>query len=133
MKLRLAGMDFDKIAAQVGYSSRASAWKAYGRAMKRRAVPVSKSDNVRENEVNLELARLDELQKAVWPKALRGDLSALDRVLKIGDRRERLLHRYHTAQLGAPAAGPATTGDGVLVKPDVLDNLREKRRAGNNA
>ena len=34
---------------------------------------------------------MDALQHAVWDKALDGDLSAMDRVIKIMDRRARLL------------------------------------------
>ena len=39
----------------------------------------------------LELKRLDAIQKVLWPKALQGDISGINSVLKISDRRCRLL------------------------------------------
>src|SRR5699024_12051924 len=40
---------------------------------------------------DVEAARLDALQRAIWERAIDGDLSAMDRVIKIVDRRARLL------------------------------------------
>lgn len=39
----------------------------------------------------LELARLDGLMVTLWPMARRGDLAAVDRVLKVMERRSKLL------------------------------------------
>jgi hypothetical protein len=39
----------------------------------------------------LELARLDLLQLACWQPAIHGDLGAIDRALRISERRSRLL------------------------------------------
>lgn len=39
----------------------------------------------------LELDRLDRLHMAVWPKATGGDLDAVDRLLKISERRDKVL------------------------------------------
>ncbi len=39
----------------------------------------------------LEAERLDRLHMAVWPAASRGDLAAIDRVVKLSERREALL------------------------------------------
>lgn len=44
-----------------------------------------------ESVVALELARLDDLLTAVMEAAIKGDLFAIDRVLKIGERRARML------------------------------------------
>lgn len=38
----------------------------------------------------LESDRLDRLHAAVWPKALKGELDAVDRVLKLSERREKV-------------------------------------------
>lgn len=38
----------------------------------------------------LETDRLDRLHAAVWPRALKGELDAVDRVLKLSERRERV-------------------------------------------
>lgn len=126
--LRLAGADFEEIRKQVGYRDRSGAWKAYARALQRKAIPSGPDDNLREDEVNLELLRLDEMQKRIWAKAMRGDLPSLDRVLKIMERRDKLRHRYHAAR--EQAAPGREAGDGVVVERTVLDEMREKRRAG---
>jgi len=39
----------------------------------------------------LELLRLDELLNALWDTAIAGDLKAVDRVLKVMERRAKLL------------------------------------------
>jgi hypothetical protein len=44
---------------------------------------------------DLEADRLDRLQAAIWPKALRGDLRAVDRVIRISERRAELLGLDH--------------------------------------
>ena len=49
----------------------------------------------------LELERLDRLHEALWPRAIGGDDAALDRLLRVIDRRVRLLG------LDAPARGQA--------------------------
>lgn len=42
--------------------------------------------------IKMELDRLDALMSAVWPAAMKGDLNALDRVLRIMERRARYLN-----------------------------------------
>lgn len=39
----------------------------------------------------LELSRLDEALRAIWPKVKKGDLFAIDRYLKISERRAKLV------------------------------------------
>lgn len=41
--------------------------------------------------VALELARLDAMLQGLWPAASTGDTAAVDRVLRIGERRDKLL------------------------------------------
>src|SRR5205823_5555376 len=48
----------------------------------------------------LELERLDALQKSLWGKALAGDMPALDRILRIMERRSGLLGLDAPARLG---------------------------------
>src|SRR5699024_2045667 len=50
-------------------------------------IPMQQADEMR----TVELSRLDRLQRAVWGKAVKGDLQAVDRALKIIDRRSKLL------------------------------------------
>ena len=89
LELRRAGMTFQQIADEVGYADRSNAHAAYKRAIARAFQ--QPAAEVRE----LEADRLDRLQLAVWARALRGDLAAVDRVLKISERRARLLGLDH--------------------------------------
>jgi hypothetical protein len=85
VQLALAGATFDQIAQQVGYANRSAAWKAVQRALAR--VEAHDVGSLRE----VEGARLDRLQVAVWPAALRGEVKAATVVLRIMERRARLL------------------------------------------
>ena len=85
LELRQAGIDYATIADQVGISDKGEAYRYVQKALKRTLEPAASS--LRE----LEAARLDRLQAAVWTSAIRGDLKAVDRVLRISDQRARLL------------------------------------------
>lgn len=113
--LRSAGVTFDVIATRVGFTNRSAAHKAYQRALKR-AEPETLDDARR-----LELARLDRLYAALWPGALKGDVTKADRCLKISERRSRILG------LDAPPAGaqPAATSGSA----DPVDDLAARRRS----
>jgi|SRR5690625_1532125 len=85
VELRKAGATYDQIAGQVGYSSRASAYRAI-----KKALDDAVSEPAKEL-VSMELERLDALQLGVWQQARTGHLGSIDRVLKIMERRARLL------------------------------------------
>jgi hypothetical protein len=84
-ELRIQGNTFDQIATEVGYSGPSGAWQAYQRV--RSEFIYESIDESRQ----LELMRLDELQVAVWDRAINGELPAAHCVLKIMDRRAKLL------------------------------------------
>lgn len=86
VELRRAGATFDDIAKATGYATPQGAYLAYHRAMKRTLVEAG-TDEMRE----LELDRLDRMQRAVWGKAMQGDTQAITTALKILDRRARYL------------------------------------------
>jgi len=85
LALRTAGKTYQEIAVEVGYADRSSAYNAVMDALK--AMVREPADQARE----LELERLDKLTAAVWERAMKGDDFAIDRALKIADRRARLL------------------------------------------
>ena len=58
----------------------------------------------------LEWDRLDRLHVAVWPKAMKGDVAAVEQALRIGDRRRQI-----KAELGR--AGAPSKGRGVATGP----------------
>lgn len=90
LELALAGATYQKIAEQLGYSSRAAAYRSVKRALDRNAPDPRAVDELRAKEA----ARLDRLQQAHWVSALNGSTEATHMVLKIMDRRARLLGLY---------------------------------------
>lgn len=87
VELRRAGRSYREIACQVGIGV-ASAHRLVGAAI------AEARTTVQEDVVELralELSRLDGLLGTLWPKARQGDLQAVDRVLRIMERRAKLL------------------------------------------
>lgn len=87
LRLRLDGLSHREIAAELGIAPST----AYKRV--RHALDTINQRNADEAGTlrTLESMRLDELQNAIWEKALEGDDKALGRVLAIMDRRAKLL------------------------------------------
>jgi hypothetical protein len=85
LELRRAGLTWAAIAEQTGYADATGAYAAYKRAIKR--VMDEPADDVRKQELD----RLDRLQVAVWNRALKGDDKAINTVLRLMERRARLL------------------------------------------
>ncbi len=84
-ELRIQGFTFEQIAVEVGYQGASGAWQAYKRA--KESFIFESVEEVRQ----LELMRLDEMMFALWDRAISGDLPAASCVLKIMDRRAKLL------------------------------------------
>lgn len=82
--MRLAGAEFREIAEVLGVSA-TTVHSDVHRALAE--IPAGEADELR----RLEVSRLDRLQRAVWTTALGGDLGAVDRALRIIDRRAKLL------------------------------------------
>lgn len=124
-ELRQQGKNFDQIATELGFANKGSAHKAYTRAMARGRIDGTSVADERE----LELARLDALQSEVWKAASRGDLSAVDKVLKIMARRDRLLGLAVAAHAASRQSDSSRGGDPskVVVGRDRLDEMREAR------
>lgn len=86
-ELRMSGLTVRQIAAKLGKSPTGT-MKALNRALaKLQAESISNIDDWRTQE----LATLDRLQHALWPAAIKGKPGAIDRVLRIMERRARLL------------------------------------------
>jgi hypothetical protein len=87
LDLRRAGHSYAQISGRLGISkSSAHQLVQAGLEDSRRQISAS-ADELRSEE----LARLDGMLAKVYPKAARGDVQAVDRVLKIAERRARLL------------------------------------------
>ena len=83
LELRLAGASYRDIADALQVSQ-ATALQDCKEALA--DIPAQQADEMR----TVELSRLDRLQRAVWPRAIKGDLQAVDRAIKIIDRRAKL-------------------------------------------
>jgi len=79
LQLRKAGMEYGQIAEQLGYANRSGAWKAVMGLLRRAEAPAVEMRQ-------LLLARLDELLLSVWPRAIGGDMKAVDRAMNIVTR-----------------------------------------------
>lgn len=83
LKLKIAGATYDAIARTMNYASAGNAYRDVHAALK---------DITREPAEQLkqiELQRCDEMLLAIWPKVRKGDLGAIDRALRIMERRAR--------------------------------------------
>jgi len=98
-ELRKAGASYEQVAEKLGYASAKSAESSIRATLARKYKP----DDV-EDVVMMELARLDSLQLVAWRRAREGDLQAIDRILKIMERRSQYLgldQKEPTVQEGA--------------------------------
>lgn len=101
LRLRITGASFTEIAEALGYGHKGTAC-----AIVREALAELGREEAEELRA-LELYRLDELQRAVWDAALSGNLPAVDRVLKIMERRAKLCGLDEQTVTVAPATEPS--------------------------
>jgi hypothetical protein len=85
LELRKAGVAYAVIAERLGYKTESGAWRAVMSALKKTLR--EPADELRK----LEAERLDGLWLAIISMAKAGNLGAIDRALKIQDRRAKLL------------------------------------------
>jgi hypothetical protein len=85
-ELRKAGFTYARIAEEVGYNQASGAQRALKRFIAR--TEPEPDDHVR----YLELERLDRLQVAIWPRAMKGDNQAINTVIRIMERRASYLN-----------------------------------------
>lgn len=86
-EFRKAGCSYARIGEELGISAQA-AHKLVGKVLVRHATLLK--DNV-PAQLEMELARLDDILRSISPGVQDGDLQAVDRALKVGVRRARLL------------------------------------------
>lgn len=85
LELRKQGLGYQAIADRLGYKNVSSAYQAVQAILK--ATLREPADELR----RIEAERLDSLMTAVYRRAQDGDEKALDRVLRVMERRARLL------------------------------------------
>jgi len=85
LELRRVGLTWQRVAEEVGYSDHTGAMAAYKRAMKR--TQQQPADELRFQELD----RIDRLQVALWPAAMKGDTRAISTIIRLMERRAKLL------------------------------------------
>lgn len=98
LRLRKAGVSYLDIAQQLGYRGASGAHAAVKSALKRTLQ--EPADELR----NLELERLDAMLMGIWQQCQNGNQGAIDRALRIMERRAKLLG------LDAPTRQDFTSG-----------------------
>ena len=88
VEMRKAGATYTLIATQLGYADESGAFRAVNRALQ--ALNDKLEEDLTEMK-RLELERLDRLMMTIWTKATQGHLASIDRVLRIMERRAKLL------------------------------------------
>jgi hypothetical protein len=119
VRLRTAGLSYEQVAQELGYANRGTVHRIVQQALSAR-----EADSVDELR-HLELARLDDVQAALWPRMMAGEVSAALGVLRVIDQRIRLLgleprRRDRPVADNWPSChGPST----VVVHPDDCRHL----------
>ena len=125
VELRKAGLSYQKIGDQLGIS-RQSAFKAVKKALQE--IEASTIENATEL-IRIELERLDDYQIRVTQEIKSGNaLQAIDRALRIMDRRAKLLGL--DLEVGSPQrpwVGRAMTADDVLAILNGVDDEASSR------
>lgn len=109
LELRKAGISYQRIAEAVGYKDASGAWRAVKSALKKTLQ--EPSDDLRK----LELERLDAAASAIYPSVKQGQYGAIDRWIRIMERRAKLLG------LDAPTKTDLTSGGKPLNWKDFIN------------
>lgn len=88
LELRRAGLTWQRIAEETGYKDHTGAYAAYKRAIKR--TMQQPADELREQELD----RLDRLQLAAWPNAMKGDTRSILAIAKLIEMRSKIIGLY---------------------------------------
>lgn len=111
-ELRKAGLSYRRIADQLGYSHEMVRQDINGMLA---TITTDTVENAKEL-VSLELARLDDMTISLWPEARQGDRKAIDTVLRIMERRAKLL---------GFDANPITKSVTVSVTPEQIGSMSD--------
>jgi len=104
LELRRAGLGYTAIAARLGLGKSQAHRLVVAGLEEARAQVSANADDLRAEEVS----RLDAMMVGLWPAARNGAVSAIDRVVKIMERRAKLLglDAPERKRLEGPNGGP---------------------------
>ena len=117
LELRKAGASYEQIAESLGYRSKSGAHDAVTGAL--RDMLREPAEQVR----TLELSRLDDILMSIWTRVRAGEVAAIDRALRLAERRARLLG------LDAPVKVAPTDPSGEVEYGGFNDEQRAERIA----
>jgi hypothetical protein len=117
LELRRAGLGYEAIGAQLGLKKSQTHRLVQAGLAECRAQVTANADELRSEE----LSRLDGMLQGLWPRARKGEAAAVDRVLKIGERRAKLLGLDAPTKVAEtdPAGNPVGPRRVELVAPGV--------------
>ena len=115
LELRKTGMRYEAIAKQLGYTSRGTAHKA---VMKELELLAQECQEEAAKVRDLELARLDELYLKAWEAVEDGNIAAIDRCLRVQERRAKLL--------GLDAAEKVDLSGDIVIVDDIARRNAEE-------
>ena len=122
LSFRLAGLSYRQIATELGFKEVSGAYRSVRRAMDQLT-----ADNAEDLRA-LESERLDAMLFGIWKAARSGNVQAIDRVIRIMERRAKL-HRLdppEQRELSGPGGGPISVDDARALLLDRLErNLAE--------
>jgi len=126
LELRIRGLPWEAIATQVGYASAGAAYNAYSRALIRTLR--EPADEIRTQE----LERLDRMMMRFLDNAIRGDVPSAQIVLRIMERRSKLLGLDTPTKIDTKSDITIYQGGGDI--DAAVEELRQvlNERAGNS-
>jgi hypothetical protein len=123
LQLRIAGASFPVIAERLGYAGPQGAYEAVKAALDRTLREPA------EELRKLDQERLERMLLGLWPQATQGNQGAIDRVIKLLERRARLLGLDAPVRLAGEGGGPVT----LRVVYDVAVKQQEALGDGSNS
>lgn len=125
-ELRKAGASYEAIADKLGYSSPETARQAILQRIKKH---YQLNEEAVEEIIGVELSRLDALQLLAWREATRDEdevnLKAVDTILKIMERRSKLLGLDRQTDSGGPSTVNNTAVFVAGSKNEYLEGIRQ--------
>lgn len=115
MRLRVEGHNLEAIGKALGITPQGASkvlYRAFGKAH-------SELKEMAAHEAVVDFRRIEKLVKVIWPKAENGDLHAIDRVVRLLERKAKLLglDAAIKAELSGPDGAPLSPLVGVVVLP----------------
>lgn len=127
LELRLLGLTWDSIATNVGYASAGAAWNAYKRALVRTLQ--EPAEELRQQEAE----RLNRMMTVHLQRAIQGDVPSATLVLRLMERRAKLLGLDSPTQIEAKTEVTYNGGGDIDAEVARLAQLLEQNSSSTSA